>query len=261
MAPAPSTLLPSAARKRLGAVRREARGRLAEADRRRHGGEPTKLNIGGGNWYRRGWHNVDLYANDAFVDFRTDFRSGEALPIPDETVATVFSSHVIEHISDAEVERVAAEVARVLRPGGTFRVSTPDPDKAFSAYDRGDHEFFDNGGVTCNGPTIEQKLVNFFASYRSGSYSGGPVVERAEVLEALGDRSCFAKWCVDQIPDDAPYRGHVNSWAGERLCQLLRDVGFVDVRICGYRQSFLPELREDGFDNRPTVSLFVEAVR
>lgn len=222
---------------------------------------PAKLNIGGGNWYRRGWHNVDLYALDAFVDFRTDFRTGDALPLADASITTAFSSHVVEHISDEEVANIAAEVARVMRPGGTFRISTPDPDKAFAAYDRGDHEFFDRGGVTCKGPTIEHKLVNFFASYRAGDHSGGPEVERGEILAALDDRSAFPRWCVEQIPADAPYRGHVNSWSGERLRQLLLGAGFVDVRVCGYRQSFLPELREDGFDNRPTVSVFVEAVR
>lgn len=49
---------------------------------------------------------------------------GEALPCPDASVDVVVADNVLEHLD--EPERVFAEVARVLRPGGTFLAKTPN---------------------------------------------------------------------------------------------------------------------------------------
>jgi len=43
---------------------------------------------------------------------------GESLPYPDNRFDMVFSDNVLEHL--AEPEKVFAEVARILRPGGVF---------------------------------------------------------------------------------------------------------------------------------------------
>lgn len=257
------THLPDPMRKTLGRAALDARGIRVRADRKRNAPpQPRRLNIGGGNWYQRGWHNVDLYAHRDFVDFAMDFRDGAELPVSDSSVDLAFSSHVVEHISDSEVSNIVDELARVLAPGATLRIATPDPAKAFAAYERGDSIFFSEGGVTCVGSSIEQRLVNYFASYRDGQgYSGGPVVDPLDVQKRVDDQSAFPRWCVAQIPTDAPYRGHVNSWSSQRLCDLIRSAGFDEVWESGYRQSIIPELRAESFDNRPTVSLFVEARR
>ncbi|WP_133511693.1 class I SAM-dependent methyltransferase [Candidatus Thiosymbion oneisti] len=49
---------------------------------------------------------------------------GESLPYPDARFDMVFADNVLEHL--AEPEKVFAEVARVLRPGGVFLVKTPN---------------------------------------------------------------------------------------------------------------------------------------
>ncbi len=46
-----------------------------------------------------------------------------ALPFPDESVDRVIASEVLEHIPDDET--AMAEIARVLRPGGTVAVTVP----------------------------------------------------------------------------------------------------------------------------------------
>lgn len=256
----PTSLLPAAVKAPIRQSSLAVRGAIVRRDRRRHGPpNPERLNIGGGNWYQRGWHNVDLYAHPAFADIALDFRVDARLPIADNTLDVVFSSHVIEHVDDETVAAMVGEAHRILRPGGVLRLATPDPRKAFAAYGRGDHDFFDRGGVSCHGDTIEQKLVNFFASYREGDYSGGPIVDPSEVRRRVGDREAFPRWCVQQIPESAPYRAHVNSWSAERLIDLVRAAGFTEVWESGFCQSVLPELRTPSFDNRPTVSVFVEA--
>lgn len=48
---------------------------------------------------------------------------GEAIPLPDASIATVFSNSVLEHVADTDP--VVREVARVLRPHGGFVFTTP----------------------------------------------------------------------------------------------------------------------------------------
>jgi SAM-dependent methyltransferase len=50
---------------------------------------------------------------------------GDRVPEPDASFDFVFSNSVLEHIDD--LEPVMAEMARVLRPGGTFVFTVPGP--------------------------------------------------------------------------------------------------------------------------------------
>lgn len=219
------------------------------------------LNIGGGNWYYPRWENIDFYADRVYVDYNLDLRTKTKIPIKDETVKIIFSSHFFEHISDEDCLFVLRESYRLLMPNGVIRISVPDMEKAFLAYRNNDHDFFDKGGVDCIGDSIERKLVNFFASYAKDNYSGGPIVSAPEVKEKANslERYEFCNWCVKQIPDDAPYKAHVNAYDFEKLKAFLDSIGFREIRKSGYRQSSVKVLRSSVFDNRPVVSLNVEA--
>ena len=59
-------------------------------------------------------------ASGLAIDYRTG--SGEALPFDDAAFDLVYCCDVLEHVAD--VERVIAEIARVLRPGGVFLYDT-----------------------------------------------------------------------------------------------------------------------------------------
>lgn len=60
--------------------------------------------------------------------------SRERLEFPDETFDAAYSYHVLEHLTPEEGERLVAEVHRVLKPDGTFRVSVPDLELACRDY-------------------------------------------------------------------------------------------------------------------------------
>jgi SAM-dependent methyltransferase len=223
-----------------------------------------RINFGAGPWFRPGWECADWYAPDVYIDYRIDFRTSQRLPLPDGCCELIFTSHTLEHVDDDVAAAMLGEAYRLLRPGGTLRVSVPDGSLALSAYRRGDDAFFDSGGVDCVGSHIGQKLVNFFASYRDDEYAGGPLVTPEAVRSALSSLSLedFVDWCVARIPDGAPYRAHVNGYTPEKLMRMFGEAGFGSAtRRSAYRGSHVAELRGPAFDNRPTVSLFVEATK
>ncbi len=50
----------------------------------------------------------------------------QPLPLPDEWFDAIYSFHVVEHLNPAANERFVRDIHRLLKPGGIYRVSTPD---------------------------------------------------------------------------------------------------------------------------------------
>jgi predicted SAM-dependent methyltransferase len=83
--------------------------------------QPARLHLGSGPDRREGWINVDLYfPAELCLDLT------RPLPLPDACVDAIYSQHFIEHIGKDQVAGLVRECARVLRPGGWLRLSTPD---------------------------------------------------------------------------------------------------------------------------------------
>ena len=61
-------------------------------------------------------------------------RIGRALPLPDEAFDVAYFYHVLEHHTPEEAKRLLAEIYRILQPGGTLRISTPDLETACRNY-------------------------------------------------------------------------------------------------------------------------------
>lgn len=250
-------------RRTLRSVRNRAFGAYSVASRKLHHPDPdrVKLNIGAGRWHRSGWHVLDFYSDGAWVDLVQDLRTNPRLPYDDNGVDVVFTSHTLEHLDDVTVDRLLADIRRVLRPGGTLRIGVPDGDRALDAYLAGDRVFFTDGGVDCIGDTMEQLLANFFASYSMNGHSGGPDVNVEETRAAVAelDFPRLVSWFVGQIPAEAPYKAHVNGFDRVKLLEVVKAAGFTEVAESTFRGSAVAELRGRMFDNRPDVTLFVEA--
>ena len=74
---------------------------------------------------KNGWVNVDISG----ADINHDLTKG--VPLDDNTVDAVYSSHVFEHIPYRELLKVIKEINRVLKPGGYFVFNSayvPDSD-------------------------------------------------------------------------------------------------------------------------------------
>jgi len=82
----------------------------------------VKIHLGCGFRRLPGYVHVDVRA-----EYEPDhIGTAQALPFDDNAASLLYFSHGLEHIRKNEVARVVAEFRRVLRPGGTLRLSVPD---------------------------------------------------------------------------------------------------------------------------------------
>ena len=154
----------------LGAAKRRQRARIPE------GMNSVRLNLGCGLAVVQGWINVDgslnaliaglprrlhrlayhmtgasrYYTKDEYcrllgehVFVHHDLAFG--IPFDKSTVDFVYSSHFLEHLYRADAQRILHESFRVLKLGGTIRISVPDLEYAVSLYHAGKrHEMLGN---------------------------------------------------------------------------------------------------------------------
>jgi SAM-dependent methyltransferase len=59
------------------------------------------------------------------------------IPLPSRCADAIFSSHLLEHLSRGNGERLLREAWRVLRPGGRIRVAVPDLEEVMVLYRAG----------------------------------------------------------------------------------------------------------------------------
>lgn len=96
--------------------------RLAPGRARRALADATKVHLGCGTNLLPGWANLDMGGPPGVI--RVDL--SRSLPFSDRSVDLVFSEHFIEHVPRERGVQVLHECARILRPGGVLRISTPD---------------------------------------------------------------------------------------------------------------------------------------
>ena len=104
-----------------GNYRRSRRTRMS-VGRLLHAGSEIKLEIGSGPVRgKNGWTTLDRSEeSDLYWDL------SETLPFPDNAVAMIYSSHVLEHFHYPELVRLLQDCRRIMKPGGTFSVCVPD---------------------------------------------------------------------------------------------------------------------------------------
>jgi len=78
------------------------------------------LNLGGGNTKMEGYLNLDIL-NLPNVDIVFDIKKG--IPLKDNSVKKIYSSHFIEHIPDTV--KLIEEMYRVCQPNALIQIKTP----------------------------------------------------------------------------------------------------------------------------------------
>lgn len=98
----------------------------------------SRLNWGCGDWVVPGWVNADLKGGEGVV--ASDIREG--LPFKDEAFDYAVSIHALPELPYEELVPALQELRRVVRVGGTLRLSLPDMNRSLDAYRRGDRDYF-----------------------------------------------------------------------------------------------------------------------
>lgn len=235
---------------------------------------PLYINIGAGSFYHPFWHNLDN-PNEYYADsqkgrlhIQYDLTSHQPFPFRDNTLKVAYTSHVIEHLHNDDVEYLFREVYRCLQPGGYFRITCPDIDLEYDAYCRGDAAFWKwpNAYGIFN-DSIEQKFMDHFATALTEThpyenckkYSS----EEARVVLTRLPKEEALDYLVSQLSTEIQkdYAGdHINWFNCSKISTMLQQAGFSNIYESKYGQSHCPVLRDKQlFDSTcPELSLYIE---
>lgn len=123
----------------------------------RQNGREVHLHLGCGRRYLPGFVNVDANPRQK-IDLWLDVRNG--IPFRDNRVASIYTTHMLEHFFPDELQRLLAECYRVLRLGGGMRIIVPSLRTAIEAYNRQQVEWF-NGEFPRHYDSIGGRFANF----------------------------------------------------------------------------------------------------
>jgi predicted SAM-dependent methyltransferase len=90
---------------------------------------PVRVNIGAGRKPVAGWINTDIvWQADAYLDIAKPW------PVPEGSVDFVYADNVIEHVTLEVGREVFRHAYTALKPGGIFRLATPDVEAVARQY-------------------------------------------------------------------------------------------------------------------------------
>jgi len=162
-----------------------------------------------------------------------DVRHG--LDWPDGSVAAIYTSHFIEHLSRDEARVFLGRVWRALVRGGVCRIVTPD-------------------------------LRAMATSYLLASGNGHAITADDFVAAMLlAEDNPADTWFLRVYRQHTRFDRHKWLYDGETLCALMRDAGFETPRVCAYLESRLPADRLSAVETRERIvngaGVVVEATR
>jgi predicted SAM-dependent methyltransferase len=158
--------------------------------------------------------------------YRHDLRRG--IPAPKNSLAVIYHSHFLEHLTDQEGRALLLNCFNCLKEGGVMRLAVPDFRLWCSRYVERDKEYFDW----------------YRRTYLGGSMERYPT-----------DSSVFAGMLYNW--------GHKHLYDAETLHHVLRFTGFTSIQTVSWGVSCLiPEIADlEGDSSRRHESLLVEAIK
>lgn len=216
------------------------------------------LNIGGGpSFCHVGWRNLEEVVSEANPESFQLTPECE-FPFADASLALVYSSHCLEHLDLATVERVLSEARRVLAPGCPLILKIPDYDKALAEWRARRPEFFRDelwgfGPVTHtwkrrqNTVDLDHRAAMVFCGFWNEAYGqpfahqvndapdayhGPPAFSTDELRALVEDPSTtparVAEVLRERVSQQEPCYtfNHQSAWGAEEFCQLLDCAGF-----------------------------------
>lgn len=225
------------------------------------------LNLGCGNAHLPSWTNADIKARGDVqaVDLR------RPLPVQDGVFDAVYSSHVLEHLTEEDGLRLTREMHRILKPGGVCRIVVPDLEGICRAY----LEWLNHADAESSATNLKNyrwmrlELMDQMVRKQSGG-------KMREVLESgdfepsfLKERMAdqFEHYWTQQSRSRKPRRwkklmswifpppppqqsGEAHQWMYDRLslCLLLEEAGFTHIGRCSWDESRIPNWADENLD-------------
>lgn len=247
-------------------------------------------NIGAGGFNHPVWTNVDYYS-DWYSDNRKNTKGGiqydllslEKIPIETESAEIVYTSHVLEHVTDEAAQNALNESFRILKKGGGIRITTPNIDLAYNAFRNKDRYFFlDMNNLESlkkfgeevikprHDASIEQLFLWFFALSTSALHNFGAKEKindkKLNELFSKMDLELVLNYCTSRCPLEIQKKfpgNHINWFNFEKISKMLKTAGFQKIYTSQYGQSIFPILRNTFyFDSTiPKMSLYVDAIK
>ena len=250
--------------------------------------EKKFINIGSCDFGMEGWLNLDKpcqhYApRQQPIDIVYDLMSLNPITLRDECLEIAYTSHTIEHISDECVHHLFREVYRILKKGGTFRITCPDIGKCYDAYVAGDEEYISNwllnpaGHKKFRSLGIGERFLFIFASYLSPyrdninlnnkikKYKEHEIEKIFKSMNKHDALTFFASRCQQYASILQPrFPGeHIGWWDYDKLKDTLEVAGFKNITRQKFNQSNNKDLKDfdcHNCDNVKTLNytLFLE---
>ncbi len=219
------------------------------------------INVGCGGYEIRGFESVDFYTEHYYrsrefkrihYDMRNDW-----LPYDDDSVDTIYCSHVIEHIETNFVEKFFIESKRVLKFGGVLRIACPDSEFLYYQY--------------CNHPEYfswhplyqsEESAELCFVDEVAGPKSSRPQYGLIRKLSEYSYEDLLSNLREDlQFDTNFPGR-HINNWDFSRVSDYGTRAGFSLIEKSRHQGSFCPNLQGSDIDlTHPEMSLYVDLIK
>lgn len=144
------------------------------------------------------WKIVDLHDG---ADFRVNLEQ-ELLPCANGSVDNVYSSHCLEHLEPGRLRPIFADIYRVLKPGGCFRMIVPSFVKGVALYTSNPEKLRGRWMPRINSNTPDTKM------------------------------SRLSSWFYTEANPKNGTPGHKTAWDFELAQAYLSEAGFCRIREC-----------------------------
>lgn len=248
-----------------------------------------KLNVGSGRRRWPGWICLDEIEDIGVTKF--SFTETSRFPIENDSMEIVYSSHFLEHISDASVDQVLSEAWRCLQPKGQLILKIPDFDMFVEKYLENEYSSFSDIGVdsvlhTWNKHGIEDNIANRFAMMfcgymnveygahfteqlkqgTNGAFHGPPKVSEEELAFIVESNVNSPHRIAESLREIAIKEqqvhcwNHQNAWSQKELETILQSHGFLVSTLSASNRKVLKRKIPD-FENMRGFSMYLLATK
>ena len=223
------------------------------------------LNIGGFIFLKKNWRVLEFISESYpiskyLIDYNVNLLLDNKLPLSNEKVNLIYTSHTFEHLLESSVSFNIGEIYRILKKNGVLRIVVPDIDILWEASHKKDLKT-----LKYFGKKKEETIPEFFLSTFSIKKVNKTFLEND--FENLEKLEFLEKYQTLQIEDlnSHDFSRHISWFDFEKMRNILMNNGFQyeNIRKCSYLKSNEKEMRDSKFfDNTsPEISLFVECIK